>query len=368
MLSTNILKEALTIQQHENRHITYADLAKLAGFNEEEQHWAGIFWEPAYNGTMIYLSDELITDWLGFNGKDNAVADFKYKVLRTRYVLNLDYFEVSYDHELVVKYKTSILSKKATQSDCIDLNLCKTKRGGSNKQHFIITGATFKDMLMNARTDRGKKIRTYYLKTEVIAGVMTKCINSMYEIVINDLRKECNTKQEHIFKLNKTIEELKSMMESQSGKVDQLLDYAKDTNDQLIDVNTQLEIAHDTIKDVTDEVQLTREQVVVPDLDPQNEYVHIYKHSSLPKEYNAIRCQKRSLKVRTAACKSAGYDIYVYGVATPNAVNLWNRLKSGMTANIGKIHHTSKITLYGDEQMIIDLINEKNDEKYTYGD
>jgi hypothetical protein len=62
-------------------------------------------------------------------------------------------------------------------------------------------------MLMNARTDRGKKIRTYYLKTELIAGVMTKCINNMYEVVIANLHKERD-------ELNKTIEELKFALQN----------------------------------------------------------------------------------------------------------------------------------------------------------
>jgi len=349
MLLADVSILALNIQRSENRLITYDELVKLAELNDEEQKWVPIFWDPAYHHTMIYLSNELILNWLGYSSKDNAVADFKHKILRTRYTKNIDYFEVGYDHTIVVKYKETLLSKKAEQTDCIDVDLCNQSY---NKHYYIISGSTFKDMLMNARTERSRKIRIYYLKTEALANIMVNCIHDKYNMQI----REMAAKDEHIIELNKTITELRSIMESQTSKVDQLLDYAKNTNDQLESVSTQLEYASDDISSI-----ITQSN---PSLPAEYEYVHLYKHRSNPSEYNAIRCQKRSLKARTAACMAAGYEIYVHEAITPNAVGLWNKIKTIIPPHIGKAHHNSKITLVGTEAELIELITKTNTE-YT---
>ncbi len=138
--------------------------AEAMGFSEREQKMLEMFWEPTFNGSWIYLSDELIRDHLtnekdtSGNLKKNAVMHFYDRKLIPIYDKDIDYCEVSANHELVQNY------------------FCSPNLGSRdfkhNKQFFIVSGECFKQLLLSSGTSNGKETRKYYIKVETLASQM----------------------------------------------------------------------------------------------------------------------------------------------------------------------------------------------------
>ena len=65
----------------DNKQLTEIDLARLMGFNEEEIRMISLYWNPVFNGSWIYLSDEMILEYLTNETKKNAISHFYERIL-----------------------------------------------------------------------------------------------------------------------------------------------------------------------------------------------------------------------------------------------------------------------------------------------
>ena len=95
-------KPVLEIALEQNTQVTEIDLARLSGFNNDEINMLTLYWQPCFNNSWIYLSDDLILENLtNDNGKD-AIADFYRRILLKKpYQEEINYKQVSADNELV---------------------------------------------------------------------------------------------------------------------------------------------------------------------------------------------------------------------------------------------------------------------------
>jgi hypothetical protein len=89
-----LIENALRPQEE----LSFDKLAKLAGYTKEEQKWASIFWEPAFNGSWLYLSDEAVS-WLGYNGDKHARRNC-IRELKNSFTEYEDYEIVDQEHKL----------------------------------------------------------------------------------------------------------------------------------------------------------------------------------------------------------------------------------------------------------------------------
>ena len=120
-----------------------------------------IFWKPCFNNSWIYLSDEIILNYLSEDNGSSAIANFYKRILiKLPYQENIDYKQVSYDNEIVKFGLTFSLSKNS-----------KSKHA-HNKKYYIISGETFKCLLLTSRTNKGNEMRLYYIKIEILARNM----------------------------------------------------------------------------------------------------------------------------------------------------------------------------------------------------
>ena len=152
----------LAIKENDIDHI---HLAKLAGFNEKELEMVKLFWEPAFNKQWMYLSSEIIHVYFGYKKSDSSMGDF-YKKMKDVYKKNIDYHEVTKDHDVIKFYENFYLEKNPGT-----LNV-----PGNRAKYYIITGEAFKKMAMRANTKKGDETCDYFIKVETLCSLMSQYI------------------------------------------------------------------------------------------------------------------------------------------------------------------------------------------------
>jgi phage anti-repressor protein len=163
--------------------LTFLQLAKLSNYTEEELEYTKLFWETTFNQSWLYLSDNYIKEWLTNERKKDVLRNFYNQNLIKNYEENIDYKMVTKDHELVKKYRS--------------LNLTTDKKAPHNKKYFIVTGDCLKNLLMTSKTQKGREIRRYYIKTETLAREMSNYLIKYHQLLVTKetkLRTEAEKK------------------------------------------------------------------------------------------------------------------------------------------------------------------------------
>ena len=149
-------------------------LAQLARFTNEEVAFVKLFWEPAFNKSWIYLTKEMVVDWMGYKDNKNTMSHFYERNLLKNYEKNIDYKEVAQNNELVKNIHSPNLGNE--ENDEIVSTPKPDLGGGRNKKFYIITGECLKCLLMSAQTPKGKIVRKVYIKTENLVILMIEVI------------------------------------------------------------------------------------------------------------------------------------------------------------------------------------------------
>jgi len=221
------------------------DLAMFIGqnyldFNDKITNLMHMFWEPAFDGSNIYCSREMIVNCFGYADDKYALSNFAKKQL-SKFEENIDYFVVDGTHPLVNArnlWSSQETTNKSVEKSCYSLgnsresdrnlwssqdptnksvkkscsdqersresvgnlwsslgttresiDLSKTKQhggAGMNKKHYVITGETFKQIMMTVRTAEGVNVREYYLCIEKLAIALTKIISKFVKITAEE--------------------------------------------------------------------------------------------------------------------------------------------------------------------------------------
>jgi phage anti-repressor protein len=138
---------------------------KYCYFDEKELDMIDMFWEPTFNRGWIYVSDDIVRDDFGHKQRKDMMYNFV-KKLKTNFEKDMDYQEVSPDYPLL---------NLGSISNTNEIG----RHGGQNKKYYIITGETYKALLMLSKTIQGKQIRNYYIKIETLSiktlNILTQC-------------------------------------------------------------------------------------------------------------------------------------------------------------------------------------------------
>jgi hypothetical protein len=133
---------------------------ELCDFTTSDEKYIDIFWESTFNQSWLYLSEEIVVNWMGYKNTKDTMANFM-KTMRVKYVENKDYQQVAKTHELVDLYHKS--------HSCLNTN-------GNCKKYYIITGETLKKMLLRAGTRQGDITCDYFIKVESLAKLTNQTI------------------------------------------------------------------------------------------------------------------------------------------------------------------------------------------------
>ncbi len=178
-MEKEVLERALA---HEGK-VDFAVLARLAGYTEEEQKWAGVFWDAAFNSSWVYLSDEVIYTWIGYKIGRNSINNFVNE-MKKKYIANVDYVEVSKEHPLIENYYKS--------DSCLNMSVAH------NKAYYIVTGHALKKILMRAGTKNGDRICDYFIKTEALASVLKDFVLRKATARVEELESKIETRDLYI--------------------------------------------------------------------------------------------------------------------------------------------------------------------------
>jgi hypothetical protein len=119
--------------------LTEHELAKYVGFTDEEIKMLMLYWNAAFNESLIYLSDELILNHLTDEVKKDAIVHFIKRILIPNFKTPDDYQKLNRSNELIAKFDSPNL---ANQKD-------KSKQGA--KQYYGVTGECWKKLLIMSK-------------------------------------------------------------------------------------------------------------------------------------------------------------------------------------------------------------------------
>lgn len=155
--------------------INHIELAKLANFNDEEIEFVKLFWEPAFNKSWIYLTKSMVVDWMGYADSKDTMYNFYTKNLVKNYEENVDYKQVDKDDEIVKESHSYLKTNEKPGNRCM---------------FFLITGECLKTLLMSAKTERGKQVRRFYIKTENLVVTMFEIVKKQQQIMYEEKLQE----------------------------------------------------------------------------------------------------------------------------------------------------------------------------------
>ena len=176
----DLIKNALSLSK--DKPITEYELAKLSGFNEKQIEMLKLFWQPCFNKSWIYLSDDLILNNLTNETGKMAITNFYKRILIPNFEVNIDYEEVDIKNNLVKSWYSNLITDIGTRKPPL------------NKKYYIITGECFKCLLMSSRCEKGKETRKYYIQVENLAINMKD-----YLLELKDKEIEHITRKHNLF-------------------------------------------------------------------------------------------------------------------------------------------------------------------------
>lgn len=183
-VANELIKNKIYSNEIKTLEIAKYAAKKYCSFTDEELDLLDIYWDPAFNKSWLYVSDEMVENMFGYKKSKDMMRTFATK-LKEDFEDSIDYQIVDKLHDLVKKF----------YSGC---NPSKESRGGALKKYYIITGETFKSLLMMSKTEKGKQTRKLYIKIENLAitstQIITQCVILMSSDQLKTLQDKNNEK------------------------------------------------------------------------------------------------------------------------------------------------------------------------------
>jgi hypothetical protein len=107
----------------------------VLGFDEKTLEFAKIFQTHKFNESWLYLSDDLIANYLTDERSKHTTKHYVNQVLKPNYNKDVDYIEVEFNHPCVQAYFRW-------------LNLATNHVNG--KKYYLVSGECYKHMLMTS--------------------------------------------------------------------------------------------------------------------------------------------------------------------------------------------------------------------------
>jgi phage anti-repressor protein len=168
---------------------TSSQMAEFVGFSDEQIDMLKLFWDPAFNGSWIYLDDDTVLTNMTNQGKANGLPRF-FKHLISEYDEGEDYRKIKATDQLVQFYLAQKMKEKKKNET----------RGG--KHYYAVSGECFKLLLQTSKTTAGKKLRRYFIQVEKLAHMQHSYMSALSSHL---LQQQIETKDEELRQANKKI-------------------------------------------------------------------------------------------------------------------------------------------------------------------
>ena len=170
----------------ENDEVNEFQLAEQLNFTENELKMMKLFWNPTFNGSLLYLSDEIISEYL----TDSRPRDYIRLQLMPNFKEDIDFFEIDETNELVKLHREAIGIEKMDQ------------KFGNRKKYYCVTGSTLKELLMTSRSKKGSEVRKYFIKMESLAILMKNFIIEKLKYKFSILERDFQSLNDNYTSLN----------------------------------------------------------------------------------------------------------------------------------------------------------------------
>ena len=180
----------------ENDDINEFQVAEQLNFTDNELKMMKLFWNPTFNGSLLYLSDEIISEYLS----DSRPRDYIRLQLMPNFKEDIDFFEIDETNELVKLHREAIGIEKMDQ------------KFGNRKKYYCVTGSTLKELLMTSRSKKGSEVRKYFIKMESLAILMKNFIieklKYKFSILERDFQSLNDKYNKHLKRIKRTQYEI----------------------------------------------------------------------------------------------------------------------------------------------------------------
>ncbi len=182
-------------------------------FSRDDIKQLTVYGPAAFNKSRLYLSEELVEVHMGYKKGKSAMSDFikKHILNSTKFEQDVDYWIVTADDELVTSYYHSDYNR----------NGITNPNHGNRKQFIVITGKTFKHLIMNADTDKGDDMRDYYVRLEEMVSEWREyCENENEERIqqLEDDNKKMLTEKQRMQRSDRAATALTNIMKMKCTK------------------------------------------------------------------------------------------------------------------------------------------------------
>jgi phage anti-repressor protein len=329
-VSTNINNNQTNIYNDLNDSISIAKhVAKTeCNFSDIELSYIDKFWDPIFNKTWIYLSKEIVCEDFGYVESKDTMKDF-----HNRYLCK--YFEFDID------YKNAL---KTDQSCSADLPSELTPvHGGQNKKRFVITGETYKQLLMLVNTDKGKQVRRYYIKVEQLCIKTYKIISIMKDKLYQE-------------QLSLSLQQL-SIKDKELSIKDKELDIIKKEHEEKLNLEKQRVI--DLKKKLAASNKITRDEIIYIACNQSLASKNKYKVGGVKSKYSL----KKRLSSYNTSLPDDDLMYYSYTINVNKYTIIENILKQLIPNLLDKSNKNTEIynIYYEDLVNIIDMICNSED-------
>jgi len=137
------------------RRVNMEDVARASGWTQRDIEMMRVFMEPAFNEGRVYLSPQLIKEFLAT--KSTSVGEYIRRHLLDKYTINVDYFILDPDNEAdsrIMRVMNNFMIVKPP----------RPSRG--DRVHYAVTGRCFKELVMKSSSENSSDFRDYYLRLE----------------------------------------------------------------------------------------------------------------------------------------------------------------------------------------------------------
>ena len=287
-------------------------------------------------------------EYFGYKGTKFHQMESIKKIINENFLEHKNELYFEYDNKQYIEFRKekeeSLTSELSDVKKIDELYPLKTGKNMSKVKHILVAPKLFKEMLMLCNTEKGKRVRRYYLD---IVDVMELYIQFQNKLTIATLEQKLDNislqltderkcASEERVKAEARFQEERKKADEERKKADErfnkLLGVAEDTKEEVLEKISELaETRLDLSNVVNDRVSTKR----VPN--NRYEYLVILKDSedaSMP--YYVLRTQRKSVSRRITSIQKDYNVEEIFRIYTPNSTKAWLSICDKLSAKIRK--------------------------------
>ena len=348
--------------------LTIKEFIEITGFNIHSETFDKLFMNINDENIPIYIDDEML-NWMGYEGENKLRKKNCKKLIQNNFDEEIDY-KILKNKDYIEFLEKENKKIKGAQMHTFKSILPKPAEGSSSRsiRHLIIMPDAFRSLCMMINTNKGKKIRKYYITLEKLI----KAYN-LYQTIFRGQQAE-RAMQCKDDKLDKVLSELKDQKKENDIFRKELYERQADYDEKQRDYDRQIKqllgISFETKEELKETNTLlkgvAKQHVEINklNLDKHPKFIILKDPNDKKFPYYAIRRQKESIQEGIDEIKKDYPSLEEWlNIPQPNAVAFFNLVKKKLKSYIKRSGHNwfglNNITEEEFKNKVIELNNNR---------